>query len=96
MRDQDPKVTTEQLQVPGAESPACILRQHWASAMEDMGPDEGLREVVAMRLALHAATWLAVRKMRAHKASWTEIGAVLGVSRQAAHERYATADERAR
>ncbi|HEX6197373.1 MAG TPA: helix-turn-helix domain-containing protein [Jiangellaceae bacterium] len=52
-------------------------------------PVAGLRAVAALRRLADRLEALQVDNARAHGWSWDEIGAALGVSRQAVHKRYA-------
>lgn len=52
-------------------------------------PVVGLRAVAALRRLADRLEALQVDNARAHGWSWDEIGAALGVSRQAVHKRYA-------
>lgn len=52
-------------------------------------PVVGLRAVAALRRLADRLEALQVTNARAHGWSWDEIGAALGVSRQAVHKRYA-------
>ena len=52
------------------------------------GPLDGLRTLVETRRTLERLESLLVARARASRASWTEIGDALGVSRQAAHSRH--------
>jgi DNA-directed RNA polymerase specialized sigma24 family protein len=54
------------------------------------GDVEGLRDLLALREELDAATQAAVEGLRTHGFSWGEIAARLGTSRQAAHQRWST------
>lgn len=56
--------------------------------MADADPED-LAELVALREAVDEAIDNAARAVHANGASWTEIGAALGVSRQAARQRWA-------
>ena len=51
-------------------------------------PLDGLRTVVETRATLDRLESLLVREARRSASSWAEIGAALGVSRQAAHARH--------
>ena len=52
------------------------------------GDVEALRHMVAMSDLLDQAITQAVKGLRAHGYSWAEIGDRLGISRQAAHQRW--------
>lgn len=54
-------------------------------------PEQRLRAVATLREHLDAAETAEVRRAVAAGASWTRIGAALGISRQAAHKRHADA-----
>lgn len=71
---------------PGADSagvPAAM------DAALNRDPVVGLRAVAALRRLADRLEALQVTNARAHGWSWDEIGAALGVSRQAVHKRYA-------
>jgi hypothetical protein len=59
------------------------------------GMDRQLKEMLLLVAALHGelerSTALAVRLARSRKMTWDEIGKQLGVSRQAAYQRYGKA-----
>lgn len=70
-------------------------------AVSERNPDSGRRKrneknLALVRLAQHSATkqwvrameWLTVEEARASGYSWTEIGNELGITRQAAQQRY--------
>jgi len=71
---------------PGAESPDVSGA---TDAALDRDPVVGLRAVAALRRLADRLEALQVDNARAHGWSWDEIGAALGVSRQAVHKRYA-------
>lgn len=52
-------------------------------------PHVGLRAVAALRRLTERLEALQVDSARAHGWSWDEIGAALGVSRQAVHKKHA-------
>lgn len=54
-------------------------------------PREGLRAVLALRRLLERLEYLHVRRAREQGWSWQDIATVLGVSRQAVHQRYGDA-----
>jgi DNA-directed RNA polymerase specialized sigma24 family protein len=60
-----------------------------AGATTSSDPAVGLRAVASLRLLLESLEELQVGNARAHGWSWQEIAAVLGVSRQAVHKKYA-------
>jgi hypothetical protein len=51
-------------------------------------PGEGLRAVVALRELLERLEYLHVRRAREQGWSWQDIAGVLGVSRQAVHQKH--------
>jgi DNA-directed RNA polymerase specialized sigma24 family protein len=57
------------------------------AASED--PAEGLRAVASLRALLEAVEELQVAAAREHGWTWQEIASVLGVSKQAVHQKYA-------
>jgi hypothetical protein len=57
-------------------------------ASED--PDVGLRGVASLRALLEAVEELHVRRARELGWSWQQIATVLGVSKQAVHQKYGT------
>ncbi len=57
------------------------------------GDVEGLTELVALAEAIEQATQTAVTGLRACGYSWADIAAPLGISRQAAQQRWATRDD---
>jgi hypothetical protein len=63
-----------------------------ASGDWESEPLDGLREVSGAAIALDKLTREAVAKARAAGHSWTQIGQALGVSKQAACERFSGAD----
>jgi hypothetical protein len=79
---------------------------HWSGVVERIERELGsLRDLLAQAdttAALDVARWIGrdigalerglVRQARAQGTSWEVIGGALGVSRQAAHERYAGPD----
>ncbi|WP_435869735.1 hypothetical protein [Actinoplanes xinjiangensis] len=56
------------------------------------GDVEALRDMVALSSELDTAIGDAVKGLRAHGYSWAEIGDRLGISRQAAHQRWGGED----
>jgi hypothetical protein len=60
-----------------------------AKAVDSTDPGVGLRAVAALRQLLEQLEALQVENARNHRWSWQEIAAVLGVSRQAVHKKYA-------
>jgi hypothetical protein len=59
-------------------------------------PDVGLRGVASLRVLLEAVEELQVRRARELGWSWQQIAAVLGVSKQAVHQKYAKGEHRPR
>jgi hypothetical protein len=59
-----------------------------AEAAGGRDPRTGLRAVAALRRLLEQLEALQVRSARAQGWSWQEIGAELGVSRQAVHKKH--------
>lgn len=49
---------------------------------------DGVREAMLVRAAAHRALLAAVQAARTTGASWTQIGQVFGISRQAAQKRF--------
>jgi hypothetical protein len=64
--------------------PAEVVAQ---TASED--PEVGLRGVASLRALLEAVEELQVRRARELGWSWQQIAALLGVSKQAVHQKYA-------
>ncbi|GGO53019.1 HTH domain-containing protein [Streptomyces daqingensis] len=60
-----------------------------AEAALDSDPRVGLRAVAALRRLTERLEALQVDSARAQGWSWDEIGAALGVSRQAVHKKHA-------
>jgi len=56
------------------------------TASED--PEIGLRGVASLRALLEAVEELQIRRARALGWSWQQIAALLGVSKQAVHQKY--------
>jgi DNA-directed RNA polymerase specialized sigma24 family protein len=63
-----------------------------ATTAASSDPGEGLRAVVALRELLERLEHLHVRRAREQGWSWQEIAAVLGVSRQAVHQKHRSND----
>lgn len=61
---------------------------HAARAAADRDPQVGLRAVAALRRLVERLEALQVDSARRHNWSWEEIGAALGVSRQAVHKKH--------
>jgi DNA-binding NarL/FixJ family response regulator len=59
-------------------------------------PAIGLRGVASLRVLLETVEELHVRRARAHGWSWQQIASLLGVSKQAVHQKYGTDTGRAR
>lgn len=64
------------------------------TASED--PEIGLRGVASLRALLEAVEELQVRRARELGWSWQQIAALLGVSKQAVHQKYGRAGPRRR
>jgi hypothetical protein len=60
-----------------------------AKGVDSKDPAVGLRAVAALRQLLERLEALQVENARASNWSWQDIAAVLGVSRQAVHKKYA-------
>jgi hypothetical protein len=71
--------------------PADIVAQ---TSSED--PEVGLRAVASLRALVEAVEELQVRRARELGWSWQQIATPLGVSKQAAHERYSKGERRPR
>jgi hypothetical protein len=59
-------------------------------------PETGLRGVTSLRALLEAVEELQVRRARELGWSWQQIAELLGVSKQAAHQKYGKGDRRPR
>jgi DNA-directed RNA polymerase specialized sigma24 family protein len=59
-------------------------------------PEVGLRGVASLRALLEAVEELQVRKARELGWSWQQIAALLGVSKQAVHQKYGRGQKRRR
>lgn len=59
-------------------------------------PEVGLRGVASLRALLEAVEELQVRRARELGWSWQQIGELLGVSKQAIHQKYAKGMRRPR
>jgi hypothetical protein len=66
------------------------------AAAESRDPGEGLRAVAALRRLADRLEALHVRRARELGWSWQDIAMNLGVSRQAAHHKYAVASRQGR
>jgi len=64
------------------------------TASED--PEVGLRGVASLRALLEAVEELQVRRARELGWSWQQIAALLGVSKQAVHQKYGTGSRKRR
>lgn len=64
------------------------------TASED--PEIGLRGVASLRALLEAVEELQVRRARELGWSWQQIAALLGVSKQAVHQKYGTGSSKRR
>jgi hypothetical protein len=60
-----------------------------AKGVDSKDPAVGLRAVAALRQLLESLEALQVENARANNWSWQDIAAILGVSRQAVHKKYA-------
>jgi predicted transcriptional regulator len=69
--------------------PADVVAQ---TASED--PEVGLRGVASLRALLEAVEELQVRRARECGWSWQQIAALLGVSKQAVHQKYGKGERR--
>jgi hypothetical protein len=61
-----------------------------AAATADPDPLQGLEAAAAVRAEVERREAVLVRRARNDGASWTQIAAVLGVSKQAVHKKHAT------
>lgn len=59
-------------------------------------PEVGLRGVASLRALLEAVEELQVRRARELGWSWQQIAALLGVSKQAVHQKYGRGERRPR
>jgi predicted transcriptional regulator len=59
-------------------------------------PEVGLRGVASLRALLEAVEELQVRRARERGWSWKQIAALLGVSKQAVHQKYGKGERRKR
>ena len=59
-------------------------------------PEVGLRAVASLRALVEAVEELQVQRAREHGWSWQQIAAPLGISKQAAHQRFGRGDRRPR
>jgi hypothetical protein len=59
-------------------------------------PEVGLRGVASLRALLEAVEELQVRRARELGWSWQQIAALLGVSKQAVHQKYGKGERRTR
>ena len=71
--------------------PANVVAQ---TASKD--PEVGLRGVASLRVLLEAVEELQVRRARELGWSWQQIAELLGVSKQAVHQKYGTGSRRGR
>lgn len=62
--------------------------QFLVAALDDPDPLLALRAAAALQTQVDARSGVLVRRARNAGASWAEIAAALGVSRQAVHKRY--------
>jgi hypothetical protein len=59
-------------------------------------PEVGLRAVASLRALVEAVEELQVQRARKHGWSWQQIAAPLGISKQAAHQKFGRGDRRPR
>ncbi|REF37930.1 hypothetical protein [Thermasporomyces composti] len=59
------------------------------ASLREKAPLEALADIAAARETLEAEAALQVRRAREQGCSWEAIAAALGISRQAAHKKYA-------
>jgi DNA-directed RNA polymerase specialized sigma24 family protein len=59
-------------------------------------PELGLRGVASLRVLIEAVEELQVRRARELGWSWRQIADLLGVSKQAVHQKYGKAERRSR
>jgi predicted transcriptional regulator len=71
--------------------PADVMAQ---TASDD--PEVGLRGVASLRALLEAVEELQVRRARERGWSWQQIAELLGVSKQAVHQKYGKGERRPR
>jgi DNA-directed RNA polymerase specialized sigma24 family protein len=71
--------------------PSVVVAQ---TASED--PEVGLRGVASLRALLAAVEELQVRRARELGWSWQQIAALLGISKQAVHQKYGKGERRPR
>lgn len=64
------------------------------TASED--PEVGLRAVASLRALLEAVEELQVKRARELGWSWQQIAALLGISKQAVHQKYGRGERRPR
>ena len=62
--------------------------RHLASAANSRDPAVGLRAVASLRLLVEELEQLQVENARARGWSWQQIASVLGVSKQAVHQKH--------
>jgi len=60
-----------------------------ANEMSSDDPEVGLRAVASLRALVDSVEQLQVESARQHGWTWQEIARVLGVSKQAVHQKYA-------
>jgi DNA-directed RNA polymerase specialized sigma24 family protein len=60
-----------------------------ANEMSSDDPEVGLRAVASLRALVDSVEELQVESARQHGWTWQEIARVLGVSKQAVHQKYA-------
>jgi hypothetical protein len=59
------------------------------ASLREKAPLEALADIASARAALEAEAEIQVRRAREQGCSWEVIAAALGISRQAAHKKYA-------
>jgi hypothetical protein len=60
----------------------------WNVETAPPAPERALPELVELRTVLNGIEAMLVARARENGASWAEIGALLGITRQSAHRRY--------
>lgn len=72
------------------------MQQTIVAEVSDKDPEIGLRAVASLRALLEAVEELQVANARQRGWSWQQIAGLLGVSKQAVHQKYGKARCRAR